>query len=106
MARSKKPVVHDAEFTNEQIEEAVEAETVAAPVPEHTRKFVETGTFHKRLNSQLRAVVMFDSYANRRWEFNLARQPQRDGVSIGPGLAMEMGLEQGDKVRVTLEKVA
>ena len=98
------PKAKDADLTEEQIAKAVEAEA-AVVSPESNGRFEAVGTYMARLNSWLRAVVMFDTVSSPRWEYNLARTAGKDGVAIGPGLAMTMGLKPGDKVKVTLEKV-
>ena len=94
-------------MTGEQIAEAVEAVGAQNDTPDPGALFVfkAVGTYMARLNSWLRAVVMFDTVSSPRWEYNLARTAGKDGVAIGPGLAMQMGLKPGDKVKVTLERV-
>ena len=98
------PKAKDADLTEEQIAKAVEAEA-AVVSPESNGSFMAVGTYMARLNSWLRAVVMFDTVSSPRWEYNLARTAGKDGIAIGPGLAMQMGLTPGDKVKVTLERL-
>jgi len=69
------------------------------------------GTFTRGMNSWLRAVVKFDgearSYllAGMGAAANLGRGTW-DGIAMGLGLAADMGLQPGDRVKVTIEKVS
>jgi len=69
------------------------------------------GTFIGGLNSDLRAVVKFDGearsylHAGMGAAANLGRGTW-DGIAMGLGLAADMGLQPGDRVKVTIEKVS
>jgi len=83
-------------------EPAVEA--VTEDLADDAAVFETVGVYANRVAPHLRSVIRFPGRAPYRSEFTVGWMTW-DGLSIGPGLAMQMGLRPGDQVRVRLERV-
>ena len=90
----------------------------SAPKEAKRAVFTALGTYATRVGPYTPAVVMFDEVTPWRdpdgkllgpqWNLHIGRRgasATKDGVAIGQGMALMLGLKPGDPVKVTVEKV-